>query len=63
MTMTKEKFEPAESAVMEQLRAMGALDDLMAQIDAGTLQISGEGGFLKELIKAVLERRRPSRIK
>ena len=56
MIMTKEKFELAESAVMERLRATGALDDLMAQIDAGTLQISGEGGFLKELIKAVLER-------
>jgi putative transposase len=54
--MMKEKFELAESVVMEQLRATGALNDLMAQIDAGTLQISGEGGFLKELIKAVLER-------
>jgi putative transposase len=54
--MTNQKHEPAESAVMEQLRATGALDDLMAQIDAGTLQITGEGGFLKEMIKAVLER-------
>src|SRR5680860_691154 len=34
----------------------GALDDLMGQIDDGGLQLTGKGGFLPEMIKAVLER-------
>ena len=32
------------------------LDDLLAQVDGGGLQLTGEGGFLPELVKAVLER-------
>ncbi|MDJ0358604.1 IS256 family transposase, partial [Paenarthrobacter sp. PH39-S1] len=34
----------------------GLFDDLMSRIDHGTLQLTGEGGFLPEMIKAVLER-------
>ena len=34
----------------------GLLDDLMGRIDEGSLQLTGEGGFLPEMIKAVLER-------
>nr|WP_245934551.1 IS256 family transposase [Arthrobacter psychrolactophilus] len=34
----------------------GLFDDLMARIDKGTLQLTGEGGFLPEMVKAVLER-------
>ena len=34
----------------------GLLDELMAKVDAGDLQLTGEGGFLPEMIKAVLER-------
>jgi hypothetical protein len=34
----------------------GLLDELMAKIDAGGVQLTGEGGFLPEMIKAVLER-------
>ena len=33
----------------------GLLDDLMAQVDEGSLQLTGEGGFLPELVKRVLE--------
>ena len=38
------------------LAASGALDSLFEQIDAGRVQLSGAGGLLPELIKAVLER-------
>jgi putative transposase len=40
----------------EALRASGALDEMMAKIDAGEVQLTGEGGFLQEMVKAVLER-------
>jgi putative transposase len=40
----------------EALRASGAFDDVLAKIDAGELQLTGEGGFLQEMVKAVLER-------
>jgi transposase-like protein len=36
--------------------ASGALDALLEQIDSGRVQLSGAGGLLPELIKAVLER-------
>jgi putative transposase len=48
--------EDAGSSAFETLRASGALDEVMAKIDAGELQITGEGGFLQEMVKAVLER-------
>lgn len=34
----------------------GLLDQVMAQVDAGGLALTGDGGFLPEMIKAVLER-------
>jgi len=34
----------------------GLLDDVMDRVDAGGLTLTGEGGFLPEMIKAVLER-------
>jgi len=34
----------------------GLFDDLMDRVDDGGLQLTGEGGFLPEMIKAVLER-------
>jgi putative transposase len=34
----------------------GLLDDLMARVDDGGLALTGEGGFIPEMIKAVLER-------
>src|SRR6478609_5332483 len=46
--------EPARDAVDKLVRG-GLLDDLMAQVDQGSLQLTGEGGFLPELVKRVLE--------
>jgi putative transposase len=46
----------AEQAAVDQLVDAGLLDELMSQVDAGELQLTGEGGFLPGLIKAVLER-------
>jgi putative transposase len=48
--------QPDARGAVEELVDAGLLDDLMAKIDAGDLQLAGEGGFLPEMIKAVLER-------
>ena len=57
MTVTDESSAPAAAReAMNELVASGAFDDLMAKIDDGQLQLTGEGGFLPEMIKAVLER-------
>lgn len=64
MTMTEhEQHDPkvladkvASAGDMEALKASGAFDELMAQIDAGELEIDGKDGFLQQMIKAVLER-------
>lgn len=45
----------ARDAVNDMIEA-GLLDQLMGQVDAGGLALTGEGGFLPEMIKAVLER-------
>ena len=45
----------ARAAVNEMLEA-GLLDELMGRIDEGSLQLTGEGGFVPEMIRAVLER-------
>jgi len=42
--------------VINQMIDAGLLDEVMAQADAGELRLTGEGGFLPEMIKAVLER-------
>jgi putative transposase len=34
----------------------GLFDDLMARIDDGDVQLTGQGGFLPEMVPAVLER-------
>ena len=47
--------ESARSVINEMVDA-GLFDDLMSRIDQGTLQLTGEGGFLPEMVKAVLER-------
>jgi putative transposase len=46
---------PAREAINEMLEA-GLLDSVMERVDAGGLALTGEGGFLPEMIKAVLER-------
>jgi putative transposase len=45
----------ARDAVNELVEA-GLLDRLMEQVESGGLALTGEGGFLPEMIKAVLER-------
>jgi putative transposase len=45
----------ARETVNEMLEA-GLLDDVMDRVDGGGLRLTGEGGFLPEMIKAVLER-------
>jgi putative transposase len=44
----------AREAVDKMVQA-GMLDDLMNQVDSGDLQLTGEGGFVPELVKRVLE--------
>jgi putative transposase len=46
---------PGAKAAAE-LAASGALDGLFAKIDAGEIELTGDGGFIPELIKATLER-------
>jgi putative transposase len=43
-------------AVVDDMLEAGLLDGLMERVDARDLQLTGEGGFLPEMIKAVLER-------
>lgn len=51
------KPEPGSArTVVNEMVDAGLLDDLMSRVDHGTLQLTGEGGFLPEMIKAVLER-------
>ncbi len=45
----------ARQAINEMIDA-GLLDEVMDRVDAGGLTLTGEGGFLPEMIKAVLER-------
>jgi len=55
MVMTAD--EPISGAdAVEALRASGVLDEVLAKIDAGQLQLTGQGGFLPEMVKSVLER-------
>ena len=57
MTMTDDEAKlSAEQAAVQQLVDAGLLDELMARVDEGGLQLTGEGGFLPAMIKAVLER-------
>src|SRR5918994_6490647 len=44
----------AREAVEKMVQA-GMLDDLMNQVDNGDLQLTGDGGFLPELVRRVLE--------
>src|SRR5690606_21198463 len=56
-TMTNDDVgRSAEQAAVDELVDAGLLDELMARVGAGELQLTGEGGFLPGLIKAVLER-------
>ena len=41
---------------MEAVKESGAFDELMAQIDAGEIQLDGKDGFIQQIIRAGLER-------
>ncbi len=41
---------------MEALKASGAFDELMDQIDRGEIELEGKDGFIQQIIKAGLER-------
>jgi len=56
MTMTDDEERSAEQEAVDQLVETGLLDELMSRVDAGEVQLTGEGGFLPAMIKAVLER-------
>jgi len=60
MTMSNEKQPhddgPSGQDLVEQLKASGQLDGLFAQIDAGQVELTGDGGFVPALVKAALER-------
>ena len=45
--------EPAQEAV-DRLLDQGFLEEVMAKVDEGGVQLTGEGGFLPELVKRVL---------
>jgi putative transposase len=53
--VVEEPPRTAREAVNEMVEA-GLFDDLFQRIDAGGVQLTGEGGFLPEMVKAVLER-------
>lgn len=59
MTMVGERdngeVDPARAAVNDMLAA-GLLDSVMEQAAAGELTLTGEGGFLPELVRSALER-------
>ncbi len=43
-------------AVINEMLDGGLLDEVMDRVDAGGLALTGQGGFLPEMVKAVLER-------
>jgi putative transposase len=58
MTKSAKRDPGSPSAARETVDSMieaGLLDDLMAQVDAGGLQLTGAGGFLPEMTRRVLE--------
>ena len=52
----KSPSQLAAAKAIDELRDSGALDSVFSKIDAGELQLTGEGGFVPGLIKAALER-------
>jgi putative transposase len=54
---TTPSVEPVPARrVVDELIEAGVFDELLERIDERGLQLTGEGGFLPEMIKAVLER-------
>src|SRR6266487_1393567 len=55
VTDEQQQVAPARQAINEMVDA-GLLDHLMSKVDNDGLALTGEGGLLPELVKAVLER-------
>ena len=53
---TREARRKAQSEGAQRLIESGVMDDLFAKIDAGEVQLDGDGGFIQQLIKTGLER-------
>src|SRR6188508_2242021 len=47
---------PSARQAVKQMLDAGLLDEVMDRVNAGSLTLTGEGGFLPEMVKAVLER-------
>ena len=47
---------PSARQAVKQMLDAGLLDEVLDRVDAGSLTLTGEGGFLPEIVKAVLER-------
>ncbi len=60
MTMTDDGAEAgdvgAARAMVDELAEAGVLDRVIRRAESGELALTGEGGFLPEMVKAVLER-------
>lgn len=52
----RESVEPAARVLRRRLLSDEMIDGLLSEVDGGGLALTGEGGFLPELLKAVLER-------
>lgn len=53
---TREARRKSQAEGAQRLIESGMLDDLFAKIDAGEVQLDGDGGFVQQLIKTGLER-------
>jgi len=56
MSDQTERDAPTGADLVKQLQDAGELGGLFARIDAGELELTGDGGFIPALIKAALER-------
>jgi putative transposase len=54
--VAEDERRPSGAEVAAEMAASGLLDELFARIDAGDLELTGDGGFIPGLIKAALER-------
>jgi putative transposase len=56
MAVEKKNSSPEAQALRRELFSDELLDELMSRVDEGGVALTGQGGFLPELVKAVLER-------
>ncbi|PWJ64247.1 mutator family transposase [Rathayibacter iranicus] len=54
--VTRETRRKQQAEGARRLVESGVMDDLFAKIDAGEIQLDGDGGFIQQLIKTGLER-------